>query len=410
MSQLSRPARALAATPNIFAEMTALAQRHSAINLGQGFPSFGAPSFLHDSLSSILSKDVYVDKKTPQELNFQYTAPRGDPALIETLMKHYSPLYAQDLTAENFAVSCGAQEGIFTSLMTLCNPGDTALIVTPCFPAYFNSAKSLSINLKSMPLSCLLDQEKLRAKIEETDARVLILNTPSSPLGKVFTMPELASIADVVNSTENLTVISDEVYEGVIFDGREHNRFASLPGMHERTISLFSFGKLFSCTGWRLGYAIGGCRETMHALSCITSTINFCTPTPLQRAAGKVFEVAEKEGYFSWLSEMMQEKRDFMCSALDDAGMPPIIPEGGYFVCADVSSHLQQSGCKSASEFCQWLCEEHSAVACLPMEPFFLTKEDEDIGSLQHYIRLAYCRDTVELEEARKRLMFLRNL
>lgn len=284
----------------------------------------------------------------------QYSRPGGLPMLVEAVRDVYQPLLGRDIDAsDEVAVCSGAQEGIFNILMAFVNKGDEILCVEPYFDVYRKSADLLGIATVGVPLRLAARASRdgddgsrrrsagdFKLDLAELDAavtprtRLLVLNTPHNPTGKVFSRDELEGIAGVVRRHPQLLVLSDEVYEFMCFDGLQHHRFATLEGMWERTISLFSAGKSFSCTGWRVGYSIGPA-ALVQPLQQTQGTISFCSPTPLQVAVAVALRRAEEEGYFVALAASLQAKRDALCGALADAGMPPIVPQGGYFVLAD---------------------------------------------------------------------------
>ena len=240
---------------NVFAEFTYLSSQHGAANLGQGFPSFGAPQFLSDVLQEVCNGDVYVNYShtAPQNMNYQYSKPGEEASLSELLAARYSsPLGQLELTASNVCTTVGAQEGLYTTFASFCNEGDEIVTITPAFDSYFKSAAVLGLKVKAVPLhydaikshsagDLRLDIDALRRSLT-CKTKILLLNTPSSPLGKVFNRSELLEIAEVVKDFPNLLVVSDEVYECMTFDGLAHVHFASLPGMFDRTISIFSAG------------------------------------------------------------------------------------------------------------------------------------------------------------------------
>ena len=239
---------------NVFADFTALSIKHGAANLGQGFPSFGSPQFLSDSLSEVCHGDIYSESAstTPLNLNYQYTKPGEEPALAQLLVDRYSFSFGKRLYPSNICTTVGAQEALFTTFASFCNEGDEMVTITPAFDSYFRSAAVLGIDVKGVPLrpraasqqeaaDFVLDIEALRSTLSKK-TKILLLNTPSSPLGKVFTREELLDIAAVVKDFPNLIVVSDEVYECMTFGGLEHVHFASLPEMFNRTISIFSAG------------------------------------------------------------------------------------------------------------------------------------------------------------------------
>ena len=237
---------------NVFAEFTALSMEYKACNLGQGFPSFGSPSFLTSIMSEISNGDVHRDPKSPPEnLNNQYCKPGEEASLAGVLASRYSSRMCRTLDPSNICTTVGAQEALFTTFASFCNEGDEMITITPAFDSYFKSAAVLGLNVKAVPLipgaesnstkDVKLDISSLRKCLSEK-TKILLLNTPSSPFGKVFSKDELQEIADVVKEYPNLLVVSDEVYESMTFKGTEHVHISSLPDMFDRTISIFSAG------------------------------------------------------------------------------------------------------------------------------------------------------------------------
>jgi len=241
-----------------------------------------------------------------------------------------------------------------------------------------------------------------------------MLNTPSSPLGKVFSREEMIGISKIVQRHPKLLVMADEVYERNVFDGAEHVHFASLPGMFERTITLFSAGKTFSCTGWRVGYIVAPAPLAAPMLAS-HAAMNFCVPTPLQKATCTAFARAQEEGYFEWLPNMMQKKRDDLVKVLQEVGLHPVVPQGGYFVVADATVALTAAGIDPQDSsitagtplddrpdvrVCKWLTE-HVGVTAIPVSPFHLSEQRHLANNL---IRFAFCKDEATLSLAAERL------
>jgi len=419
--------------PNLFAQFTALANEHKAANLGQGFPSFGSPDFLKKAVSEAMAGDIFADVWAPESLGNQYTRPGGDPALAEVISQVYSSRFGRKLDPlREVVTTIGAQEGLFTTLFALTNPDDEVVLLTPCFDAVIKSASAVGLTMKGVPMrptkggdesavaSSLCRASDWKVDLHELDAaitprtRILMLNTPSSPLGKVFSFEEMSSIAAVVRRHPRLLVLADEVYERCVYDHREHVHFGSIAGMFERTISLFSAGKTFSCTGWRVGYAIAP-PQLAAPLLASHAAVNFCVPTPLQKGIAAAFRVAEEQGYFMWLPKMMEGKRDALVKVLQEVGFKPVVPDGGYFVLCDATVALQaanipvdsQALCPQTAlddrpdvQVCKWLTKE-VGVTAIPVSPFFLPEERHLANSL---IRFAFCKDEATLSLAAERL------
>jgi len=295
-------------------------------------------------------------------------------------------------------------------------------VLEPCFDAFVKTAPINGLELVGVPLrqttpvgsrsssaDWKLDIAELKAAITP-GTRLLMLNTPSSPVGKVFDREELEAIASVVREHENLLVVCDEVYEQAVFDGVEHISLASMPGMWERCLSLFSVGKTFCVTGWRLGYIIAR-PELTHTLQAIHAATNFCAATPLQRAAAHAFNVAEDYDYFNSLRATLQGKRDRLVDTLEDIGLNPVVPQGGYFALADSLSEgsgldpfqdlpTTPLGERADVQTCKWMTE-HVGVTAIPVSPFY-TAEHRHLGAA--LMRFAFCKDDDTLDTAMQRL------
>eukprot|EP00943_MAST-04B_sp_MAST-4B-sp1_P005732 g5732.t1 len=414
---------------NVFSEFTLLANEYNATNLGQGFPSFGSPKFLFDP--TIASGDIYTSEGKPKDLNNQYSKPGEEIELAQTLSIKYSKQMNSAISPSNICTSCGAQEALFTTIATFCDPGDEVLMVTPAFDSYFKSASVLDLNVKTVSLDKMennpnpdnitkandyyLDVHKLEKAINN-NTKLILLNTPSSPLGKVFSKKELEDISNVIlnHENQNIVVLSDEVYEHMVYDDEEHFHIANVPNMFDKTVSIFSVGKTFSCTGWRIGYSIGP-THLINPIKALHAAINFSTSTPLQKSAARAFEAASKENYFDWLPNMLQHKRDLFCNGLREAGIDFILPSGGYFVVAKIDrKHFEMAGIDADKEidpnallserpdvqFTRWLTTE-VGVSMIPMSPFY-TPENRDKAN--DYVRFAYCKDDDTLNLAIERL------
>ncbi|CAJ1455289.1 unnamed protein product [Effrenium voratum] len=358
-------------------------------------------------------------------LGNQYTRPGGEPGLVQTIARAYSSRFGRDLDPmKEVVTTIGAQEAIFTSLFAWTDPGDEVVVFTPCFDAVMKAAsivgaKLVGVNMRPSASGDLGSTSSWSVSLAELEkaitpsTRILMFNTPSSPLGKVFRREELEGIADLVRRHPQLLVISDEVYERCVYDGHEHVHFASLPGMFERTMTLFSAGKTFSCTGWRVGYVIAPPALAAPLLASHAAT-NFCVATPLQKATAGAFEAAEKDGYFEWFKGMMQGKRDMLVKVLQEVGLKPVVPEGGYFVLCDAGVLLAAAGIDPDAHLspdaaleerpdvrvCKWMTE-HIGVTAIPVSPFYLPDSRHQANRL---IRFAFCKDEATMSLAAARL------
>lgn len=410
---------------NIFADFTMLSNQYKAMNLGQGFPSFGSPPFLQKYVQEMANGDLYCETG-PINLNHQYSKPGEEILLSQVLVSKYSKKFNIPLNGSNICTTVGAQEGIFTALSTFCNTGDEIVVITPSFDAYFKTASLLGLKVSAVQLKCtsrhniqandyVLDYDELQRTLSP-QTKLLILNTPSAPLGKVYSRNELEKIAAVVQNFPNLIVLSDEVYEYMAYDNLVHTHMATIAGMFDKTITLFSAGKTFSCTGWRLGYAIGP-TSLLIPFKTVHSVINFSTTTLLQKACSGVFQEAERVDYYSWLKNLLQKKRDYLCSVLKQLDIEYILPNGGYFVVADMRKYYHLAGItddmirtvtantplleRPDVKFSRWLTTE-VGVCPIPMSPFYIPQHRNEANYL---IRFAYCKDDKTLHTAGERLL-----
>lgn len=405
---------------NLFAEFSELANRYNAVNLGQGFPSFGTPDFVKEAAADA----VLADQN-------QYSRPGGHPELIQTLESLYSSLYNRQIDGMSEIVTFnGAQEGIFSIFAALLNEGDQVIIVEPYFDAYIKAASILGIETVGIPLEFSPERQKeyndrdstgrsfaagdLQLDLNRLEAmitpktRMVVLNTPHNPTGKVFSKRELEQICSLMKRHPNVLILSDEVYEFMCFDNLKHERIASFPDMYDQVISLFSAGKTFSCTGWRVGYSI--CSPDLAKLILkMHNAIPFCVATPLEIAVAKSFQQAQVNGYFKTLPKMLQKRRDQMIAVLAQANLNPIVPQGGYFTCCDSSrlsmfNEIESSSEKSARDLPDFqmalkLCKEYG-LATIPTSPFYSQPNKHLAGAM---IRLAYCKDQESLATAHQR-------
>jgi aspartate/methionine/tyrosine aminotransferase len=257
-----------------------------------------------------------------------------------------------------------------------------------------------------------LDLDELDDALNER-TKLLVLNTPHNPTGKVFSREELEGIARVVKKYPRLLVLSDEVYESMVYDGLEHHHIGSVEGMFERTISVFSIGKTFSATGWRVGYAVGP-EPLIAPLVRVHQASNFSTPTPLQIASAIAFDKAAEFGYFEDLTATLQAKRDKLCRLLRTAGLSPITPQGGYFLLADTSKigvptefplweAPEDLPLRDRRDFavCRQLCER-AGVTAIPASAFFSFGHRHITDSLA---RFCFCKKDDTLNEAFRRIV-----
>ncbi|TNE46623.1 MAG: aminotransferase class I/II-fold pyridoxal phosphate-dependent enzyme [Deltaproteobacteria bacterium] len=372
----------------VFTVWSQLAREHQAINLGQGFPDFAPPAFVMVGLKNQL--DGYQ----------QYSFLAGMPTLREALAEQYQRDWGRAVDpATEVTVTVGATEGIYATIQALIDPGDEVVLMEPFYDSYPASVTMAGGVCRYVPLrpddegSWYLDMDEFRSVVSP-NTRMLVLNTPNNPTGKCFTREELQAIADVCIENDVL-VLADEVYDHLLFDGREHCSIATLDGMWERTITLSSVGKTFSVTGWKIGWAITSPALT-DALQMGLQWVRFSVATPLQLASAEAIQASATNGYYDELTASYQGKRDFLVDALKAAGLRPLIPEGTYFVIADTSDW----GFENDESFCRHLVTEVGVVAIPPSH--FYSPEHRHLA--HHLARFAFCKKDEVLEEAASRL------
>ncbi|GEM49400.1 pyridoxal phosphate-dependent aminotransferase [Deinococcus cellulosilyticus] len=365
-----------------FTQMTLRAMDLGAVNLGQGFPDHAPPAFVQEALRESFSG--------PQ----QYAPVAGLMTLREELAQDAEKRLGLKLNpATEVTITAGATEAVQGALQGILQQGDEVIVLEPTYDMYAPQVKLAG----GIPVFVALrfeggyqlDVDALKAAITEK-TRVIILNTPHNPTGKVFTRAELQAIADLA-LVHDLYVISDEVYDRLTFEV-EHLCIHTLEGMQERTITVGSAGKTFAVTGWRVGWAFASERLTK-ALRGVHQWVSFCAPSPLQHATMLALKTAQTFDYSGSVQQGYIQKRDFLSASLKDAGFPVYQPEGGYFVVADVS-HLGLS----EQAACDWMLTE-VGVASIPMGVFY-----NQGGSPFAGLRFAFCKGQETLEQAAERL------
>jgi kynurenine aminotransferase len=384
----------------VFSEFTALAIETGAVNLGQGFPDFSAPDFIIQAAQEAMARDLN-----------QYSRGAGHLRLVNAISAVYSPLFHRRLEPlTEIVVTVGATEGIFATMQALVDPGDEVILIEPfydSYPAAVIMAGGVPVYVPLRPAAGATSASEWRLDMDELNAAVtartklLVINTPNNPVGKVFTEEELMAIAGLVQR-HDLLVLSDEVYEWMVYAGAAHKRIATLPGMWDRTITLGSAGKTFSVTGWKIGWAIAP-RHLAHAVLMAHQWIPFCVATPLQEAVAIAFEEAIPRGYFDELKHMYQAKRDKLLAALSAAGLPPMTPDGSYFILVDTSglpTPVAANDDPRDFNICRWLTAK-VGVAAIPPSAFYHPAHKYLAGDLA---RFCFCKTEAVLDEASQRL------
>jgi len=383
-ARASTAKRASTFTESVIREMTRIANQYGAINLAQGFPDFPMPAPMKDAACAAIHGDIN-----------QYAITWGSPALRLAIAEKYRSWYGMTVDPETeITVCCGATEAMASVFLALVDPGDEVIVFEPYYENYGPDAILAGAKPVFVPLEApnwTLDPDKLRAAFSNK-TRAIIVNTPHNPTGRVFTRDEISLIAELCQKWD-VIAITDEIYEHIRYAGG-HHVLATWPGMRERTVTISGLSKTFSCTGWRLGYAVAPFEFT----SPIRKVHDFLTvgaPAPLQ-AAGAI-GMAFDSDYYNHLALEYRARRDIMCSALDEAGFKYAAPEGAYYILADFSeiSDLE------SREFAIWLAKE-VGVATVPGMSFYSRPE---LG--RSVTRFAFCKKIETLEQAAERLVAL---
>lgn len=376
-------ARLAAFGTTIFSEMTRLAQAHGAINLAQGFPDFEGPA-------SIIEAAVEALKSGHN----QYARSMGHPKLVEAIARKQKRDYGVERNPETeVLVTSGATEAIAAALIGLLNPGDEVVTFSPYYDSYPAACAMAGATMRTCPLrfpDFALDLDALGQAMSPR-TRVLLLNTPHNPTGKVFSTAELASIARLCRERD-LTVVTDEVYEHLVWDDHRHVPMATLPGMDERTLTISSAGKTFSLTGWKIGWATGPA-SLIAATQAAHQYLTFSTATPLQLAVAQALD-AHGPAWLSTLTAEYEERRTLLQQALEETGFAVAPAQGTYFMLADFSA--------LADEDDRWFARrlvEEAGVATIPPSPFYASPEEA-----ARLVRFAFCKKLETLEAAAERL------
>jgi aspartate/methionine/tyrosine aminotransferase len=369
---------------SVIREMTRVANQHGAINLAQGFPDFPMPAPMKDAACAAIQGDIN-----------QYAITWGTPALRLAISAKYRKWYGMDVDPEReITVTCGATEAMASVFLALVDPGEEVIVFEPWYENYGPDAILAGATPVYVPLEGLdwkLDPEKLRAAFSDK-TRAIVVNTPHNPTGRVFTREEISLIAELCIKHDAIA-ITDEIYEHIRYAG-SHHVLATWPGMGERTVTISGLSKTFSCTGWRLGYAIARPEFT----SPIRKVHDFLTvgaPAPLQ-AAGAV-GMAFDADYYNHIALDYRARRDTMVAALNESGFKFSAPEGAYYILADFSELSDLRG----TEFALWLAKE-VGVATVPGTSFY------HVPSMGETVtRFAFCKKPETLERAAERLATL---
>jgi N-succinyldiaminopimelate aminotransferase len=370
----------------IFAEMSALAARTGAINLGQGFPDTDGPAEVIEAAVAALRNGQN-----------QYPPGPGIPLLRQAIADHQRRFYGLELDPDGeVLVTTGATEAIAAALLALCEPGDEVVTFEPYYDSYAACIAMAGATRKLVtlrPPDYAVEPDELAAAFTPR-TRAVLLNTPHNPTGKVFTRAELELVAALCRDRDVLA-ITDEVYEHLTFDGREHVPLTTLPGMAGRTVTISSSGKTFSLTGWKIGWATGP-RALVSAVQTAKQFLTFVSGAPFQPAIAHALGLGD--AYFESFRADLQAKRDRLCAGLEDAGLEVLRPAGTYFVTTDIRPLGEHDG----HAFCLSL-PERAGVVAVPTVVFYDAKE---VG--RPLVRFAFCKRDEVIDEAAARLRRLR--
>ncbi len=369
-------------TESVIREMTRVAQQHGAINLAQGFPDFPMPEAMKEAACAAIHGDIN-----------QYAITWGAPALRLGIAEKYRRWYDMPVDPDrHITVTCGATEAMAAVFLALINPGDEVIVFEPWYENYGPDAILASATPRYVPLEppqWRFDPDVLRAAFNEK-TKAIVVNTPHNPTGRVLTREEIGFIADLCIE-HDVWAITDEIYEHIRYAGG-HHVLATWPGMRERTVTISGLSKTFSCTGWRLGYAIAPERESV-AIRKVHDFLTVGAPAPLQAAAavGMSFDAE----YYNHLSLDYRARRDALLPVLAEAGFKFSTPEGAYYVLTDFSALSD----KDDTTFGKWMAAE-IGVAGVPGSSFY----HGGSGRGKNMIRFAFCKKQETLDQAAERL------
>lgn len=366
--------------------MTRLADQYGAINLAQGFPDFDPPTELIDAAIHALQQGYN-----------QYALTWGSPRFRQALAEKQSRFMGLEIDPDaHLTVTCGSTEAMIAAMLTICNPGDRVIVFSPFYENYGPDALLCGARPIFVPLEppeFRFDPHALRRAFQQ-GVKALILCNPSNPSGRVFTRTELEIIAELVQEYDAF-VITDEVYEHIVYEPHNHTYIAGLPGMFARTISCSSLSKTYAITGWRLGYAIAP-PELSEGLRKVHDFLTVGAPAPLQEAA--VTALGFPDSYYHQLQAEYTHRRDVFLRYLNQLDLPFNQPEGAYYVLIDISA----CGFPDDRQFCHWMVKE-IGIAAVPGSSFF----HEPVSNL---IRLNFAKREETLVEAGQRLLRIKEL
>jgi aspartate/methionine/tyrosine aminotransferase len=360
---------------SVFERMSALALEHGAVNLGQGFPDFGWPDEILDAAA-----------RAVKEGSNQYPPSRGIMPLREAVAAHYNRHFRQHLAADQVCVTSGATEALGAAILATVSPGDEMIIFTPAYDSYapmIRRAGGTPVEVALRPPQWRIDREALEQAITPK-TRAILFNNPHNPAGRLFGIDELEIIASVARERD-LTVISDEVWEHIVLDGHSFTPLATLPGMEERTIKIGSAGKIFSLTGWKVGWMVAA-PSLAPVVARAHQFLTFSTAPNLQAAVA--FGLNDGDAWVQPMRDRFQRSRDLMTQGLRDAGYKVLDAEATYFLCVD----LAESGLSADDESFATEAVKRAGVAVVPLSAF------AEKDPARHLVRLCFGKKDETIE------------
>jgi N-succinyldiaminopimelate aminotransferase len=376
----------------VFSEFSALARDAGAVNLGQGFPDFDGPEEVKAAACEAIARGVN-----------QYAIGSGAEELRAAIATHAKRFYGQAVDPSTMVtVTSGATEAIFDTVLALVDPGDEVVMFEPFYDSYTASVAMAGGVPRFVPLrppdeahaTWWFDRDEL-ARAFGPKTRLVLLNTPSNPTGKVFTEDEIAFVGELCAKVGAL-VMADEVYEHLVFSPAKHVRVATVPGLADRTITVSSGGKSFGFTGWKIGWVIAP-PHLRAAVQSVHQFVTFATASPFQQAIARALSLSDS--YFVEFAQSYRKKRDVLVAALEGAGLRPLASEGTYFVMADIRG----TAFTDDFAFCRWLTRE-VGVAAIPPSAFY---GPEHVAQGRAFARFAFCKKDETLARAAERLAAL---
>ncbi|KAL3247119.1 hypothetical protein MRX96_057232 [Rhipicephalus microplus] len=384
-------------------QASAAGEEGDVVNLSLGFSDYPPPDFLREALQDAISCKIL----------HQYTRGFGHLRLANALSQMYSRLIGRDIDPEEeVLVTVGATEALYTTFFGLLNPGEEVIMIEPFFPLYEQQAVLAGGVPVFIPLrpckqgmissaDWILDPKELASKFN-FKTKMIVVNNPNNPLGKVFSREELQLIAELCKQ-HNVICLMDEVYEWILYEGIELVRMNTLPGMWERTITIGSAGKAFSVTGWRVGWAYGP-KNLLKGLKLVHQHSIYTISPLMQEAVAVGIEkemdrIGHPEGYWSIQSHSLQQKRDFITKSLESLDVAVTIPQGAYFIVCDLSllaPKLELQGEKEHLQLTQWLRRKKKLMAC-PVSDYFSAKTKPRVTN---FIRICFAKDNSTLKKA----------